>query len=323
MSRPTTRVLRFLELLQDHPGLGARELAQELEVGPRTIRRYAVRLQELGIPVEAQRGRAGGYRLRPGFRLPPLMLDDAEATAVTLGLLAARRLGLEEQEPAVDAALAKLLRVLPAPLRERAAALHDAVAFTPPPRDPPPVPTETVLALAPAVRRRRRVNVRHRSAAGAETERDVDPYGVVGHGGRWYLSGHDHLRDELRAFRVDRLLAVEEGAAAALAPPPGFDAVEHVVRTLAEGGWRHAVEVVLHTAPEHAASLVGPTTGALAAHPGGGTLLRVRAEDLGGMARMLAGLGPAFTIITPPALRDEVAALARRLLDDAARAPLP
>jgi predicted DNA-binding transcriptional regulator YafY len=93
MSRPTTRVLRLLELLQDRPGISGRELAGLLEVDTRTVRRYATKLQELGIPVEAERGRAGGYRLRPGYRMPPLMLTDDEATAVVLGLVAARRDG--------------------------------------------------------------------------------------------------------------------------------------------------------------------------------------------------------------------------------------
>jgi predicted DNA-binding transcriptional regulator YafY len=319
VSRPTTRVLAFLELLQDHPGLGGRELADRLEVEPRTIRRYATRLQELGIPVEAERGRAGGYRLRPGFRLPPLMLDDDEATAVTLGLLAARRLGVEDAEPAVDRALAKILRVLPARLRERALALHEAVGFTLPPREPAPAPTETVLALAQAVRRRRRIRLRHRAQDGRETTREADPFGVVHHAGRWYLAAHDHLRGELRTFRVDRLLDVEEQGART-EPPAGFDPVDHVTRTLAQGGWRHAVEVVLHTTAEEARRRIGPAVGDLTAHPDG-MLLRVRAERLEGMAQMLAGLGWDFTVLEPPELRDEVAALAGRLAASAGREP--
>jgi predicted DNA-binding transcriptional regulator YafY len=325
VSRPTTRVLAFLELLQDHPGLGGRELAARLEVQPRTIRRYAVKLQELGIPVEAERGRAGGYRLRPGFRLPPLMLDDDEATAVTLGLLAARRLGLAgagETGAAVDRALAKILRVLPGPLRERALAVHEAVGFVAPGgREPEPAPTELVLALAQAIRRHRRVRVRHVAAGGHETVRDVDPFGVVGHAGRWYVVGHDGLRAALRTFRVDRLTSVHElsgPAGVASEPPPGFDAVAHVVQTLARGAWRHEVEVILHTTPDAAGRWIGPTTGELSEHADG-TLLRVRAEKLGGMAQMLAGLGFPFTVIAPDALRDEIAALAERLQASAAR----
>lgn len=317
MSGPTTRVLAFLELLQARPGLGGRELAERLSVQPRTVRRYATHLRELGIPVEAARGRAGGYRLRPGFRLPPLMLDDEEATAVTLGLLAARRLGLEGSEPAVERALAKILRVLPAPLRERAHALHRAVAFTPPPRPVEPAATETVLALAEAIRRRRRVCLRHRAADDRETTREADPLGLVHHAGRWYLAAHDHLRGELRTFRVDRIVAVRERPER-VEPPTGFDAVAEVTRALARGGWRHEVEVILHVDPQVARRRIPPTVGELDPHPEGGTVLRARAERLDGMAAMLAGLGWAFRVVRPPELRDELRGLAERLRTSAA-----
>src|SRR6266700_4528281 len=89
---PTTRVLTVLELLQSHQRLSGPDIAERLEVNPRTVRRYITMLQDLGIPVEAERGRYGTYRLRPGFKLPPLMFTEEEALALTLGLLAARRL---------------------------------------------------------------------------------------------------------------------------------------------------------------------------------------------------------------------------------------
>src|SRR3990170_4068749 len=91
---PTTRVLTVLELLQARGRLSGPEIAERLEVDLRTVRRYVTMLQDLGIPVEAERGRHGGYRLRPGFRMPPLVFTDEEALAVMLGLLAARQLGL-------------------------------------------------------------------------------------------------------------------------------------------------------------------------------------------------------------------------------------
>src|SRR5258708_1245731 len=91
---PTTRVLTILELLQSRQQLSGPELAQRLEVNARTVRRYITMLQDLGFPVEAVRGRHGSYRLRPGFKLPPLMFTEDEALALTLGLLVARQLGL-------------------------------------------------------------------------------------------------------------------------------------------------------------------------------------------------------------------------------------
>ncbi|MPZ13158.1 MAG: HTH domain-containing protein [Chloroflexi bacterium] len=91
---PTTRLLTVLELLQARHQIRAAEIARRLEVDGRTVRRYVTMLQDMGIPVEAVRGRCGGYRLRPGFKLPPLMFTEEEALAVTLGLMAARWLGL-------------------------------------------------------------------------------------------------------------------------------------------------------------------------------------------------------------------------------------
>jgi predicted DNA-binding transcriptional regulator YafY len=318
MSRPTTRLLAFLELLQDRPGIGGRELADRLEVGPRTVRRYATKLGELGIPVEAQRGPAGGYRLRRGYRLPPLMLDNDEGIAVTLGLLAARRLAIESSEPAVDSALAKILRVLPAPLRERAIAIHEAVDFTQPARPPEPVPTETVLALAQAIRRNRRVRIRHRASAGRESTRDIDPLGIVHHANRWYLAAYDYLRGEERTFRIDRVLSVDERSNSRRPIPDDFDPVDHVMRSLAQGGWRHEVEVVFHAALDDVERRVGRNFGDLATHPDG-VLVNLRAQRLDAMAQTLAGLGWPFTIIRPAALRDEVLALAERLTASASR----
>jgi predicted DNA-binding transcriptional regulator YafY len=91
----TDRVLELLEALQDRPAVSGPELAARLGVDTRTVRRDVDSLRALGIPVEAERGPAGGYRLRPGYRMPPLLFTTGEATAVALGLLAARRDGLD------------------------------------------------------------------------------------------------------------------------------------------------------------------------------------------------------------------------------------
>ena len=128
MSHPTIRVLAMLELLQARRQLSGAELAAGLGVDQRTVRRYALRLADLGIPVTAERGRYGGYRLLPGYRLPPLMLTDDEAAAVVIGLLAAERLG--QPVAGLSTALAKIQRVLPAALSERVAALRQTLDFT-------------------------------------------------------------------------------------------------------------------------------------------------------------------------------------------------
>ena len=125
------RLLTLLELLQAYRRLTAREISDRLQVDVRTVRRYVAGLQEMGIPVEGERGAAGGYRLRPGYRLPPLMFTNEEALAVVVGLLAAQRLGLVQQGSAVQGALAKLDRVLPDQLRGRVRAARATVALGP------------------------------------------------------------------------------------------------------------------------------------------------------------------------------------------------
>src|SRR5215475_14350592 len=122
---PVTRLFTILDLLQSRPGVTSALLAVEA----RSVRRYVTMLQDLGIPVEAVRGRYGGYRLRPGFKLPPLMWTEEEAVAVTLGLLAAERLGMVQTVPTVESALAKVERVLPQALRERVHAVQQTVAL--------------------------------------------------------------------------------------------------------------------------------------------------------------------------------------------------
>ncbi|HYN94807.1 MAG TPA: YafY family protein [Pilimelia sp.] len=318
MSHPAARVLAMLELLQAHHRLGGRELARRLGVDERTVRRYATTLVDLGVPVVAHRGRYGGYRLLPGYKLPPLMLTDEEAVAVVLGLAAAERLGLSATAPATSAALAKIGRVLPAALGERLAAVTETLGFTLRRREATPAATDTLLALGAATRDRRPVTLSYRSFAGAESVRRLDPYGLVFHAGRWYATGHDHRSGELRTFRLDRVTAVAPAPGEFTAPPPDFDAVGHVTRSLARVPYAWRVEVVLETDLAQARARVPATVGELA-ETDGGVLLRTSAEHLDGMAQMLAGLGWPFTVRSPDELRAAVAAYAARLAGWATR----
>ena len=312
MPAATSRLLELLELLQNRPLVTGREIADRLGVDRRTVRRYVATLQELGIPVEGERGVGGGYRMRPGYRLPPLMVNDDEAVALVLGLSAVRRLGLDAGSDAADGALVKLHRVLPDALRRLAEALEATLGFTKPAEQGAPVPGEDVLLLADAIRRRRRVRAAYRSHAGEETSRELSPHGLVVNAGRWYLAAHDHDRGELRTFRVDRMSgpALEEGAA--LAPPDGFDAVAYVTGSLASVPWTWLVEVELDLAAERAAERIPATLGQLAEEEGV-TILRMRVESLDWMASLLAGLGCDFVIRRPDELRASVRKLAERL----------
>jgi predicted DNA-binding transcriptional regulator YafY len=309
MRSPTSRLLELLELLQTRPLTTGREIADRLGIDARTARRYVGVLQELGIPVEGQRGVGGGYRIRPGYRLPPLMLGDEEAVAVVLGLLATRG-SSEDGSDVADGALAKINRVLPATLRRQVEALEETLAFTA--TRSAPADAAAVLLLADAIRRRRRVRTGYRTFAGDESERELSPLGLVVHSGRWYLAAHDHGRDDLRTFRVDRMWRTELADTAALPAPDGFDAVAHVTRSLASIPWKWEVEVVLDLPVDAAVRRIPPTLGELFDDPEG-TLLRMRVESLDWMATILAGLGCGFSIRRPDELRASVASLGERL----------
>ncbi|HXV33348.1 MAG TPA: YafY family protein [Gaiellaceae bacterium] len=315
MGSPTSRLLALLEALQARPAVTGPELAERLGVDARTVRRYVVALQELGIPVEGQRGSGGGYRLRPGYRLPPLMLTGDEAVVVVLGLLGARRLGLDTESAAAEEALAKVFRVLPADLRRRAEALEHALGFTAEAVRGAPVAGEDALLLADAVRRRRRIRARYVSFTGEVSERELSPHGLVVHAGRWYLAAYDHGRGGLRTFRVDRMSRLGlEGAAEP--PPEGFDAVAHVTASLARVPWTWEAEVLLHLPLGRARERLAHVLAELSAE-GPGTLLRIRAESLDWLAGVLAGLECDLEIRRPDELRAALLRLAGRLTSSA------
>src|SRR3954468_3026268 len=166
MVRPTARVLALLELLQGGGTHTVADPARRLAVDERTVRRYAEHLRDLDIPVDAVRGRYGGYRLARHYRMPPLMLTDEEGLAVVWGLLLSRRSGSGPASlPAVQSAVAKVRRVLPAVLARRIDAVIEAVGFTAgegdadggPDRSGDDGSARVLLALAEAARDRRPV----------------------------------------------------------------------------------------------------------------------------------------------------------------------
>jgi len=318
VTRPTARVLAMLELLQTGGQRTVGELADRLGVDERTVRRYAEHLADLGIPVQAQRGRYGGYRLSPGYKLPPLMLTDDEAVAVVLGLTAAERAGLATTAHAATAsALAKVSRVLPRALGQRIGSLLASAQFTTHVRAGAPAGAGTLLALAAAAQARLGVVISYTAWDGEESHRELDVYGLVFHSGRWYVTGHDHGRDDVRTFRLDRIASVEQRDRS-YDVPADFDAATQVVSGIAAVGWSHEVAVVLQTTLAEARERLPLSVGRLSEHVDG-VLLETRAERLDGMATMLAGLGWDFDVLAPAALRDEVLALSDRLRASAER----
>ncbi|OKK21870.1 transcriptional regulator [Streptomyces sp. CB00455] len=330
MSKPIARVLTLLELLQSGGIRTVAELADRLGVDERTVRRYADHLIDLDVPVESVRGRHGGYRLGPGYRMPPLMLSDDEALAVLLGLVAGRRAGLMTATgTASETAAAKVRRVLPERLGRRLDAVLGSLAFTAPPGGSAAPQTEVLLALADAVRRHRPISIRYTATDGRHSRRTLHPYGLVAHSGRWYVTGADPAIGEDRTFRLDRIT----GATAlpgAFEPPAGLDPAEHVLTALATAPYRHEVSLriqgtaaQIHSRLPAGIAIVEESPSANGAAPDAAHWSRVelRAQRLDWLPPVLASLDLPFVIERPDELRDLVAALASRLADSARRRP--
>ncbi len=310
-------MLALLEILQSGGTRTVRELAARLGVDERTVRRYVVHLTDLDIPVRSVRGRYGGYRLAPGYRMPPLMLADEEALAVLLGLIAGRKAGLvTTSAAAAESAAAKLRRVLPDTLGRRLDAVLQTAEFTA--ADPPMIAAPergVLLLLAEAARDRRPVAIGYTASDGRHTDRTVHPYGIVAHSGRWYLTGADSASGQVRTFRLDRITSLES-LGDTFEVPDGFDPAAQVLSGIAQTPYRHEVllrvqgpaEQVQARFPTGIATLHNITDG------DGWVRVQMRAERLDWVPGVLAGLGLPFVVERPDALRGLLRTLAGQLV---------
>jgi predicted DNA-binding transcriptional regulator YafY len=316
-------VLALLEILQSGGTRTVAELAERLDVDERTVRRYVDRLLDLDIPVRSVRGRYGGYRLSPGYRMPPLMLTDEEALAVLLGLVTGRRAGLiTTSVAAVESAVAKVRRVLPEALGHRLDALLKTADFTAPARPALTADAEVLLTIAEAARERRPVALAYVAGHGGASERVVHPYGLVAHSGRWYLTGLDSASGDVRTFRVDRITSVEVRDET-FATPAGFDPAQRVLTALAEAPYEHEVSVRVRATPDQIRSVFPQAVASLEPVDAdvAWTRVRIRAQRLDWIPPLLATLDQPFVVERPEGLRDLIRALAERLAARADASP--
>lgn len=323
-SRPASRILAVLELLQDRPGITGPRLAEELGVSGRTVRRYIATLQDMGIPVEPTAGRLGGYWLRPGFRLPPLMFSAEEAIGLAVALLATRRTADAELPPPVASALAKIERVLPRDLAARVATVREGVSL---PEAGPEgnfsFPNPNVLAmLAQATLTHQRCWIRYSRQDGAESAREIDPYGIGAIYGRWYVHGWCHLRKDRRTFRVDRIRRVDV-LPQTFEPPEAFDVIAAIEESLAmvHAEWR--IEVEIDASCEEIREYVPRSFAVLEPISETRTRLRASTSSLGWYAWQLSSLPFVMRIVSPPELREAFRALGERLLEAARSGSVP
>ena len=307
---PTARALRTLELVQGRPGITADALAARLEVSPRAVRRYVAILREAGIPVESVTGPAGGYRLGRGLRLPPLVFTADEALALVMAVLD----GHHEVEGDVDpagSALRILTRSLPASVAARAEALR-RTASTAPDRAavrPDPATTSQLVAACEAGRA---VHLDYRTDAGHRRELEVDPWAVVVRHGRWYLLAHAHAADEVRAYRVDRVAAVEQREPVRTPAPADLDPVAVLEAHLGRG-WEHAAELWVQATPEQVGRWLSPVMGTLETDGDGATRVSGSTGNPWWSAEQLARLPVPFRVLGGPELVATTRAVGRRL----------
>jgi predicted DNA-binding transcriptional regulator YafY len=309
----SARLLRLLARLQvpgDHTGPS---LAAELGVSVRTLRNDVATLRELGYPVGASPGVAGGYRLGSGNRLPPLLLDDEEATAVALGLILGASHGLADTADSSMRAFSKIVALLPSRLRPRLEALAGATLNAP--VASPSASTASLAPIAAAIHAREQLRFTYRDASGSGTHREVEPYRLVLRGARWYLLGWDPPRADWRTFRVDRMqVKMPNGRRFRPRPDPEGGFEDFVVRALETATWQRryrvrllaSADVIRERAP---ASVKVEPDGEAAC------VATVGSDNAAMLAKYLAWWDAPFEVLDSPELLAEVRLLAQRYAD--------
>jgi predicted DNA-binding transcriptional regulator YafY len=313
MTDTPARLLSLLSLLQTPREWPGSELAQRLGVSARTVRRDVDRLRELGYPVEATMGAAGGYRLVAGAAMPPLLLEDDEAVAIAVGLRTAAGHAVEGIEESSARALAKLEQVLPSRLRHRVRTL--GAATMPITGDGPTIDADALTVLAAAVANREKVRFTYRAGDADESSRLVEPLRLVSAGRRWYLVAFDNHRDDWRSFRVDRIHSPRAvGARVTLRELPADNAADYVAGRRTDWGTpTYRVAVTFHAPAAAVAGRVGDAPGEIEALGEGRCRLDSDRDDsIDWLAARMVMLGCEFEVHGPPELADALRALSAR-----------
>ena len=318
MNDTPARLLRLLSLLQSGRERPGSELAEQLEVSPRTIRRDIDRLRLLGYPVDGSLGAAGGYRLVAGAAMPPLLLDDDEAVAIAVGLRVGAAHALAGIESSSLRALDKVLQVLPARLRPQVAALGRTTSVMTLDSGAPQVDPDVLSMLSRATANLDRVRFQYVDGDGHQTERRVDPSGLVSSGRRWYFVGFDIDRNGWRTFRVDRVSAVSAaGGRATVRTLPATSPAEFVKDRLLSSAPTYRAVAVVHAPIADVSVRLGdwnPEIASIDVIDAAHCRLHLEADTLEWLTRRLVALGCDFVVEQPPELIDHIRDLGSRLV---------
>lgn len=308
---PTARALIALELIQASPGISGERLGERLGVSDRAARRYVAILREADIPVVSSRGRDGGYRVGRGFRIPPLMFSTAEAVGLVMAVLAGANRSADATDP-VGSALTKIIRVLPAPLAQPAAALRQV--GTRATAEPTAIPSpETTATLVRAAAAGRRLQLGYTRERGVERVMQVDPWGLALRHGRWYLLCWSHTVDARRVLRVDRISTVDV-LLETFVPPADLDPAQVVEEHLSEG-WRYEIEVIIDAPLAQVSTWLPRNLGRIEAVDAEHTRLLATTDEPAWYARHLLTIDAPFHVVRPDELRTAATVLGQRLRD--------
>ena len=306
----SARMLRLLSLLQTHRYWPGGELADRLEVSARTLRRDVDRLRELGYTVDAVRGVAGGYQLRAGGQLPPLLLEDEEAVAIAVSLQSSAAGGTPGMEETAVQALSKVIALMPPRLRRQMDALRSQTERLPW-SSGPAIDAGLLSTLAQACRDSEPVHFTYTARDAEPTDRWVEPHRMVSMGRRWYLVAYDRDRQDWRSFRVDRITGPRTtGQTFRPRELPAADALSFVQAGIRRMPQRYAVRVVFDGDPAE----IGASVGRWATVTGrrGAAVLEMNVDTLDWPMFMLANVKVDFTVESPPELAAAVTATSAR-----------
>lgn len=310
MLNTSARLLRLLTLLESRREWPGAALADRLGVSTRTVRNDVARLRELGYPIQAAPGVAGGYRLGSGAAMPPLLLEDDEAVAVAVALRSSAGGGITGIEETSVSALVKLEQVLPVRLRRRVNALQAYTVAAP--ATGPTVDAHALATLAAACRDCELVRIEYRKQDGSESTRTVEPYRVVSLGRRWYLFAWDRDRHAWRTFRVDRM-SLQHPAGPHFTPRelPAEDIAAYVMRSVRSAPMKYESRVIVHASAVVIAERL-PREIVLEPVDDTTCIVHVRSNSVEMLAVHLGLLDADFTVTEPRELVDQLAKLARR-----------
>lgn len=314
MLETSARLLRLLSLLQSRRDWRGTELAGRLGVGLRTVRRDIDRLRDLGYPVDASPGAAGGYRLGTGgAAVPPLLLDDEEAVAVAISLHSATTGSVAGLEETALRALTKLQAMLPSRLRHKITAFH-AITLPLTGSSVGAVDPELLTSIAAACRDQRQLRLRYQGRSGL-TSRTVEPHRLVHTTRRWYLLAWDTHRGDWRTFRLDRIQGPLGPSGARFTPrqPPSEGVAAYVAQAISSAPYRYQARILIHAPLEAVAERSSPTAGRLEAVSEHACVLHTGSNSLEELALYTAIKGFDFQVLDPPELVPVLQALAERL----------